>query len=151
MKKNLFLFLVLLPLAIASCGGDDKDEPSGEATNHSSNRTAQVFQLKDGDTFTLDGIQFTWWIGAYSQISSSDVNLKFYITGKSNINEVKIPDVAINIWRDNLPGGQTYNGVIMAVEKSSGTYIYYCIFCENVFDGANYNILGQKLTIYRLK
>lgn len=33
MKKFLIFFLMLLPLAIASCGGDDKDEPQTTAND----------------------------------------------------------------------------------------------------------------------
>ena len=40
MKKFLIFFLMLLPLAIASCGGDDKDEPQN--TNEGNNGTTDV-------------------------------------------------------------------------------------------------------------
>ena len=149
MKKLFVYLLLLLPLAIASCGGDDKDEPSPSPNQGN----AQVFQLSKQDTFILDGVQFNWNSNASfgnSAITSS-ANLKFYSTGKSNINEVKIPDVDIRLWKDWANEAALLSGgTIMAVEKSSGNYNYYCIFCKVITDAGSL-ILGNELTIYRMK
>ncbi len=149
MKKLLMYLLFLLPLAIASCGGDDDPSPTLDKTK------AQVFQLKYEDTFNLDGIQFNWYFltNNYDRLSSitSSVNLKFYHTRKSNINDVKIPDVDIKLWKSWTNEAElTQGGTIMAVETSMDSYIYYCIFGKAITDGGH-AFLGTELTIYRMK
>lgn len=154
MKKLLMYLILLLPLALLSCGSDSKDEPTPTPRKGD----YQVFQLNNNyDTFTLDGIQYNW--SRYeSAIESPSVKLKFYSTGKNNINDIKIPDIDINLWRDKVSVSDLIyrGGAIMAVEKSSGTYTYYCIFTEFIDEegtgssGSRYQ-LGYKLTIYRMK
>lgn len=148
MKKLLMYLLLLLPLALLSCGSDSKDEP----TPTPSKGDYQVFQLKNHDTFKLDGIEYNFGSSPESCIEAPLFNLKFYSTGKNNINDIKIPDIDVNIWRDKVSEYdlRQKGGTIMAVEKSSGTYTYYCIFCKYIQDATIY-IIGEELTIYRMK
>ena len=55
MKKFLIYFLMLLPLAIASCGGDDKDEPQSTANDPEG---TVLMYLHHGD-----GVQYAHFVG----------------------------------------------------------------------------------------
>lgn len=56
MKKFLIFFLMLLPLAIASCGGDDNDEPDnggGNGNNESISESTEYIATEAIKTITL--------------------------------------------------------------------------------------------------
>lgn len=96
MKKYLFIFLMLLPLAIASCGGDDKDEPNN-GENNGSNNSESTEYLASSQVKTL-----TIELGKEYMIFKD-----FYYKHKICLNTARLE---INTYHGGGNGWTLYNG-----------------------------------------
>ena len=88
MKKFLIFLLLLLPLAIASCGGDDKDEPETTANDPEGTITANLM-----NTFYCQG--YYWYDGIELDLDSFN-HMTCYL-GLNSSNNLQAPDGMVKI------------------------------------------------------
>ena len=89
MKKLLILFLMLLPLAMASCGGDDKDEPKSTTNDPEGTILLNMYHDDDISLYPNHYLSITesnnFWILGNGRAKIVDVGK---VNGISNIKSI---------------------------------------------------------------
>ena len=172
MKKFLIFFLTLLPLAIASCGGDEKDEPNDPSSNTQPNQPYEIYEHTFGggngqcqiySERTYGGWGFVYVnVGDYYINNAWQTKIGFIKTIDSSIKYLDYGQVSSLSGINKLPstGWKTDNGVAIdfdlklnegyVVEIFDGSsFIYFRLFISEFIYSASGSRVGIKMQYQR--
>ena len=160
MKKLLIYLFLLLPLAIASCGGDDKDEPIVNPENPNVDNQQQISEYVFPGDFNLiyESYSNGWCYVKVSyhhngvemlntptiNISTNGANIKAVDVGKvSSITDIKV--LPTEGWV-NYPtfSVDLYKGYIVEIYKDS-YFRYYRLFISSYDKSASGEVVGVRI------
>lgn len=162
MKKLLIFMLLLLPLAIASCGGDDKDEPVVNPENPTNiDNQEEIYEFVFPGYFNLIYEQYskgwcyvrvTWSHDGAEMlnnprlaISSNGANVKAVDVGKvSSLADIKKLPTEGWVNYPSFSGVDLYKGYIVEIYKDN-YFRYYRLFISSFDKSASGEVVGVRV------
>ena len=152
MKKLLIYFLLLLPLAIASCGGDDKDEPQTNTTKDPDGTV--IVNINQGGRAQAGGVEIRL-SDSYNLIIESigEISIVGPVKSIASINATET-SVRNLTWTHEAAAQVGYGYIFKAFCGWNGSddtlYSYYAVYVDSEIVSASGSVLGYKLKVRKL-
>ena len=154
MKKYLLLLLLLLPLAITSCGGDDKDEPESTANDPEGTIIANLSNTFHGigNGYYEDGIDMYNTEGCLGLNSSNNLEAAGWYYGEivsigkvKNLSSItKIPETG---WGSQVAAIPSY-GYVYRFKDYYSAWRYARIYVVDYIKNTSGGIIGVTIKYY---
>lgn len=147
---NHIYLLLLLPLAIASCGGDDKDEPQNTANDPEG---TVIVNINQGGRAQAGGVEIRL-SDSYNLIieSSGEISIVGPVKSIASINATET-SVRNLTWTHEAAAQVGYGYIFRAFWGWNGSdilYSYYGVYVDSEIVSASGSVLGYKLKVRKL-
>ena len=151
---NHIYFLLLLPLAIASCG-DDKEEPQTNTTKDPDGTV--IVNINQGGRAQTDGVEIrlndSYNLSGYSWGDSTYISIVGPVKSIASINATKT-SVRNLTWTHEAAAQVGYGYIFRAFWGWNGSddilYSYYAVYVDSEIVSASGSVLGYKLKVRKL-
>lgn len=151
MDLNHIYFLLLLPLAIASCGGDDKDEPQTNTTKDPDGTV--IVNINQGGRAQAGGVEIRL-SDSYNLIIESigEISIVGPVKSIASINATET-SVRNLTWTHEAAAQVGYGYIFKAFGGWNGSdtlYSYYAVYVDSEIVSASGSVLGYNLKVRKL-
>lgn len=152
MDLNHIYFLLLLPLAIASCGGDDKDEPQTNTTKDPDGTV--IVNINQGGRAQVGGVEIRLSDSYNLSIESiGEISIVGPVKSIASINATET-SVRNLTWTHEAAAQVGYGYIFKAFGGWNGSddtlYSYYAVYVDSEIVSASGSVLGYKLKVRKL-
>lgn len=154
MKKFLFFVLMMLPLALASCG-DDKDEPKPSSNTTNDPTGTVIVNVSRGSSVTAAGLEIKLTDDYNLRANDGSVSIVGPVKGIANINCTE-SSVKSLTWTSYAAAEVGY-GYIMRQSRQEwveNRYVYYydiyAVYVDSEIGSTSGGVLGYKLKVRKL-